>query len=87
MKVIQFNINDYCSVILTGTGAAVLNRNNADSNARFAHLGIQLTCKTDYKKGDTFKDQFWSMFQLFGAHMQLCMEAPFDSWQITLHTS
>ena len=87
MKEIQFNINDYCSVILTGTGAAILNKNNEDYNARFAHLGIQLTCKTDYKKGDTFKDQFWSMFQLFGAHMQLCMEAPFDSWQITLHTS
>ena len=40
-----------------------------------------------YKKGDTFKDQFWSMFQLFGAHMQLCMEAPFDSYQIILHTT
>ena len=87
MKEIQFNINDYCSVILTGTGAAILNKNSAESNTSFAHLGIQLTCKTDYKKGDTFKDRFWSMFQLFGAHMQLGMEVPFDRCQITLHTT
>ena len=84
---VKFNINDYCSVILTGTGAAILNKNNTESNRKFSQLGIQLTCKTDYQKGDAFEDQFWSMFQLFGSHMQLGTEAPFDSCQITLHTT
>ena len=84
---IQFNINEYVSVKLTATSAEILNQKNKDSNERFQQLGIDLQCKTDYRAGDTFKDQFWGMFQLFGPRMKLGMEAPFHSGMITLHTT
>lgn len=85
MKDVQFNINDYCSFILTGTGAAILNRHNHHSNLQFEKLGIDLKSRTDYRAGDTFKDQFWSVMQLFGAACGLGKEAPFNTCLITLH--
>lgn len=85
MKDVQFNINDYCSFILTGTGAAILNEHNHQSNLNLEKFGIILKSRTDYKAGDTFKDQFWSVMRLFGPELGLGKEAPFNTCLITLH--
>lgn len=85
MKDVQFNINDYCSFVLTGTGADILNRHNEQANLQFEKLRIDLKARTNYKAGETFKDQFWSVMQLFGPELGLGLQAPFDTCQITLH--
>lgn len=85
MKDVQFNINEYCSFILTGTGAAILNGHNHQSNLQFEKLGIDLKSRTDYAAGDIFKDQFWSVMRLFGSELGLGKEAPFNTCLITLH--
>lgn len=87
MKTIQFNINEYCSFALTGTGAEILNKHNSESNARFEQLAIDLRLKTDYKADDVFKDQLWSVMRLFGGDCDLGKEAPFKYCLITLHTT
>lgn len=87
MKKLQFNINEYCSFTLTGTGAEILNKHNRESNKRFEQLGIDLRLKTDYKAEDVFKDQFWSIMRLFGGDCELGKEAPFKYCLITLPTN
>ena len=82
---IEFNINEYCTVVLSKVGADILNEYNARSNAQFKLAGISVSTKIDYKEGDTFKNQFWYMMALFGDSLVLGIEAPFKDCNITLH--
>lgn len=76
------NVNDYVKVELTGLGANILNKHNARSNESMAAIGIDLVSKTDYKAGDWYKDQFWSILRLFGDHFILGSEAPFMYYEV-----
>lgn len=76
------NVNDYVKVELTELGANVLNKHNARSNESMAAIGIDLVSKTDYKAGDWYKDQFWSILRLFGEHFILGSEAPFVNYEV-----
>ena len=76
------NVNDYVKVELTELGANILNKHNARSNENMAAIGIDLVSKTDYKAGDWYKDQFWSILRLFGEHFILWSEAPFVNYEV-----
>ena len=76
------NVNDYVKVELTELGANILNKHNARSNENMAAIGIDLVSKTDYKAGDWYKDQFWSILRLFGDYFILGSEAPFMYYEV-----
>ena len=82
---IEFNINEYCTVVLSKVGVDMLNNHNTRSNAQFKKVGISFESKIDYKEGDTFKNQFWYMMQLFGDSLALGIEMPLKECNITLH--
>lgn len=76
------NVNDYVKVELTQLGADILNRHNARSNESMTFVGIDLALKVDYKAGDWYKDQFWSILRLFGDYFILGSEAPFMYYEV-----
>lgn len=55
------NLNDYVEVTLTESGARILNAKNNYYNKLFN----KNTSKVNYVEGDLYKDQLWSMINLF----------------------
>lgn len=61
---IEFDINKTCEVILTKSGADILN-------------GNEFKAKT-YKSGDTYVNQLWIIMRNFGGQMTLGCIPPFE---------
>ena len=51
------DLNDKVSVVLTKYGAEVLNANNEEMENKCPSIAR----KTDYKEGDIYEDQLWSV--------------------------
>lgn len=73
----NLNINERCSVVLTAFGAEVYNESMS---------ALPSTIRPDQKKeGDKLDTQLWCLFQTFGPHIHLGMSAaPFDKMNIEL---
>lgn len=75
---IEINLNDTVEVTLTEKGAEVYNKYLEGSYMYRQGLREQK------KAGDVLKEQLWHMFQVFGPHIHLGNQAPFDLCEIRL---
>jgi len=58
------DLNDTVTVTLTAKGAEILNKENEEIAKRVPSYNW----KTDYKDGDEYRTQLWSLFGHFGAY-------------------
>lgn len=85
----KINLNQSATVILSQRGADILNAENKKWNDFFKAKNIEHGSKEDYKKGDSYKGQLWSMFQTFGGeHIYMgcevfadCCEIDVEEWK------
>lgn len=68
----KFNLNRNCSVVLTAYGAEILNQTYA-------------CIVREYKEGDVFKTQVWTLFNIFGEAVHIGNpQISFKDFMITL---
>ena len=58
-------LNDTVRVKLTAAGAEIINEEHKTYNSMFSSHHW----KDDYKEGDEYSDQLWSLFQIYGKAM------------------
>lgn len=74
---IIFNMNKTVAVTLTQHGAEILNKSRAATKEGLPEAA-QEWFKSDYKAGEEYRAQLWSLMQDFGAHIYLGMsQVPF----------
>ena len=67
-----FNINDYVEFVLTQRGADQLNQHHTELNeilynrTRLSKYMERLNSPDVYKEGDTYRNQLWTVMQIFG---------------------
>lgn len=84
----KINLNDMCTVALSETGAKHLNEVNRECNIRFWDQSkSDYRAKTDYVKGDVYKNQLWSIMEMFGTTLGLGLDAPFVNCEINIKES
>lgn len=67
---IKINMNARVQVVLTKFGAEVYNKYINQFDRKY---------RDDVAEGHVLRDQLWSLFQVFGEHMQMGMrEVPFE---------
>ena len=72
--------NDKVCVLLTITGANILNCLNKKANTGFL-LRSSVRFRTDYKEGEIYSDKLWHLMKVFGDKCDLGLEVPFiDLW-------
>ena len=72
------NMNDKVAIVLTANGAKILNAHHVKANEVLSKHKIVETYATDYKEGDVFEGQMWSIFECFtGCYWHLGADAPF----------
>lgn len=71
----QVNINARVTVKLTERGAKLVNSRNAEFNKTLRTS----QCKTDYKAGDEYHSQLWSLMAEFGVAISMGSEVPFET--------
>jgi len=76
----KINLNQIATVVLTKEGADRLN----EINLRYLNPALFHSLKTDYKEGDIYKAQLWSLFQDFGSMISLGSKVPFACCEIEL---
>lgn len=54
-------LNDQVTIVLTETGAKILNKHNI----KMQQLSPTLNLDVVYKAGDVYRDQLWSLFNVF----------------------
>lgn len=54
-------LNDQVTIVLTETGAKILNK----YNVKMQQLSPTLNLDIVYKAGDVYRDQLWSLFNVF----------------------
>jgi hypothetical protein len=77
------NLNDYCEVILSKTGALHLNTINQEANVSILR-GSTVKLHVNYKEGDTFKSPLWALMETFSVLMKLGGEMPFRNAELTV---
>lgn len=85
----KINLNQQATVILTQRGADILNAENKKWNDFFHYKGIERFSKEDYKAGEVYRNQLWSLFETFGGDkMSLgcmafadCCEIDVEEWK------
>lgn len=72
------NLNDSVMVVLTKTGAEIM-------NAREKHYEKYIpTYKAQtYKEGQELKTQLWCLFEIFGGHICITCNTPFKDNEIS----
>lgn len=81
----EFNFNDNVEVVLTEQGAKVLNEYNHKCMAELRAIpSCRLQLRVDYIAGETYTQQLWAMFKLFGPGTKIGMEAPFQECKMSL---
>ena len=84
----KINLNDMCTVALSEAGAAHLNNINKHSNDVFDNKStIAYRAKTDYIKGDMYRNQLWNIMEIFGPIIGLGLDAPFVNCEINIKES
>lgn len=84
VKTFSFNFNDFVQATLTGSGAEHLSclcRNFYDSPPKLTRG------RTDYKEGDIYKGQFWSLVRDFEGPLYLGTQGPFEGGIINVESS
>lgn len=66
-------LNDIVQVKLTERGAKIIN----EQNASLKLTNPSLSFKTDYKKGDIYRNELWEVFRNFGNSCYMGVELPF----------
>ena len=66
------NLNDTVTVVLTATGAEILNEYNAKWSS---HPGCREP--TTYSANDTHETQLWDLCNIFGSKLYLGCDTPF----------
>lgn len=59
----EFNINNRVEFVLTERGASILNKRAEKLKERFPR---HTEHNTDYKEGDIYRNQLWTVMQIFG---------------------
>ena len=65
---IEINLNDSVSVNLSERGAEILNK-----------YFKQFIITKNYKAGDVFKTELWDLMNIFGEHLTMGFNIPFES--------
>lgn len=76
----QININDTVAVVLTESGAKIWN----DNEMKYAKYNIPDWEPRLKQQGDVLRGQLWSFMRIFGRHMHLGGEVPFDKCLMTI---
>ena len=64
------NLNQNCTVRLRKRGI----------NAIYAHYAsVGMVPPKDYQEGEEYTAQLWEIMQIFGGHITLGMDSPFDT--------
>lgn len=71
----EFNINHKVSFVLTKSGAVTLNIHFKECNDLFIEKNFKARYKDDYEEGDEYRDQMWSIMEIFGGGSHLGSEA------------
>ena len=69
------NLNDFAAVVLTESGADILNERNKENTRLFPMYNIEW--KTDYKEGDIHADILWSLLDTFAEYYHSEADAPY----------
>ena len=69
MHKFSFNHNDFATVTLTKEGAEYLSMKRKEFYD--THPQIRIRGKEIFLEGEVYKDQFWSLMNVFGEVMQL----------------
>jgi hypothetical protein len=70
----EINVNTKCEVTLTSRGADILTRYELD-----LANDVPMYVPKFYKAGDTYCEQFWELMSIFGSHLYLGCEPPFEN--------
>jgi hypothetical protein len=70
----KFNMNNYVEVVLTGYGAKIYN----------SWASSRVYSRPLMEKGNVLKDQLWMIMYVFGEHISLGMNSPFEYCEIDL---
>lgn len=73
------NMNDNVSVILTESGAKVMN-GREDYFSRI----IPNYNKHEYREGDELRTQLWCLFEYFGSYVNITCDTPFKLNEISI---
>lgn len=73
------NMNDNVSVILTKTGAKIMN----DREEYFSRI-IPNFKKHNYCEDEELKTQLWCLFEYFGKYIDITCETPFKMNEISI---
>lgn len=69
------DLNDQARVVLTKTGADIINKGSRRMNEIYSHAGI--TWKDDYKEGDVYIGTLWDILGRFKTCYEAGHDAPF----------
>ena len=75
----KINLNDSCFVVLTNVGAEHINQINNKANLRFS-----VDFRVDWKEGDIYRGQLWSLMELFGSSLGLGNPVPFVNCELEI---
>lgn len=69
------DLNDQARVVLTKSGADIINKKNRSLNGIYSQAGI--TWKDDYKEGDVYIGTLWEILGRFKTCYEAGHDAPF----------
>lgn len=74
---INFNLNDYVKVKLTDKGKEIFRKDRE----RLNHMGVRWHFNTEPELDvdGYYKTQLWSLMELFGEHICMGCDVPFDT--------
>lgn len=72
------NMNDTVSVILTDTGAKIMN-----DREKYYQKNIPNYIKRTYSCGDKLQTQLWCLFDYFGEYIYMTCDTPFKDNEIS----
>lgn len=76
---VHFTPNDYVTVVLTGAGADTLNAEGRRFNAQFPSFA---RWRTDWRMGEQYRGQFWSVCDDFRDHWAAGAAMPFSDMRL-----
>ena len=80
----EIKLNQYCTVILSQAGADFLNKLNAQCNETRWIYSELFQFRTDYKQGEEYSSQLWSVMEKFGQAVSLGVAAPFEGCKLKI---
>jgi hypothetical protein len=82
----QFNLNDSVTVHLTEHGVNILRKKHVEFQKRWSRIAGKTYRYVEFvpPKDNMYTTQMWMLMEVFGEHMGIARENPFDLW-ISLH--